>query len=291
MLKKSIKYLFYTIGMVVVLPAQAQYFEMGLWGGVAKYRGDLTPKNGDAELNPAFGGALVYHFNPRFSFRTQLLITRLTGDDLNSTDEARRRRNLRFSAPVTEFSFLGGFNILPFVPGKKGSAFSPFITAGLAFMHFKPTTTLNGNTYNLYYYSTEGQGLYAYPGTRRYQLIQIVFPLSAGIKYALSKKINVGMEFQYRLTTTDYLDDVSNKYPDPQNLYNIFGELGPNLSDRTPEYLGYPAPAQTGQARGNPNDKDSYFTLSLFFTYNFYDTFPFSEKKKVNNRDEPEQWF
>ena len=42
-------------------------------------------------------------------------------------------------------------------------------------------------------------------------------PMGAGIKYYASERINLSTELLYRKTFTDYIDDVSKNYIDPNN--------------------------------------------------------------------------
>jgi hypothetical protein len=59
--------------------------------------------------------------------------------------------------------------------------------------------------------STEGEGLGA-PYKKKYSLIQPGIILGGGVKYRLTDKLDIGLEFGWRFTFTDYLDDVSGNY-------------------------------------------------------------------------------
>lgn len=52
----------------------------------------------------------------------------------------------------------------------------------------------------------------------------VAIPLGVGVKYALNENWNIFAEVNYRLTTTDYIDDVSSSYAGAQafqaNTYN-----------------------------------------------------------------------
>ncbi|GAB3327806.1 hypothetical protein GCM10027429_01960 [Marivirga atlantica] len=47
-----------------------------------------------------------------------------------------------------------------------------------------------------------------------YSRFQIVIPLGIGARYKLTNNIDLGLEFSFRYTFTDYLDDVSGRYVD-----------------------------------------------------------------------------
>jgi hypothetical protein len=276
---------------VPMAAASCQYVDFGVIGGLAKYQGDLTPKGGDVELNPAYGIFIRHHFNQWAALRCGIQGGRLTGKDANNPDDAVRRRNLSFRAPITEFSFTGEFNLLPYVPGNAQKGISPYLQAGIAFLHFRPQALINDRWINLQPMATEGQGMREYPGKRPYQLLQIVFPVGMGLRYALSQKANIGFDFAWRFTLTDYLDDVSGNYADPAVLMQNRGELSAALSNRTAEYTGVPAVDFVGTPRGDPRNKDSYFIFGLFFSYNFYDLVPFSRSERIKKVEEPGKWF
>jgi len=91
-------------------------------------------------------------------------------------------------------------------------------------------------------------------------------PMGGGIKYYLSERINMSMELLYRKTFTDYIDDVSTKYIDPNNYTKyLSGQdagLAYKLSDKSigiiyPGMTRYPA----GTQRGDTKDVDTYFSI------------------------------
>ncbi|MGL1572121.1 hypothetical protein ACSTHY_00040, partial [Vibrio parahaemolyticus] len=54
----------------------------------------------------------------------------------------------------------------------------------------------------------------SYPDRKQYSLFNLEIPIGAGIKYAINENVNVYFEFAFRKLFTNYLDDVSNTYPD-----------------------------------------------------------------------------
>jgi hypothetical protein len=287
----TVRLLLWVLFAASTFVGHGQYVDFGVIGGFSKYQGDLTPKGGDVELNPAYGLFVRHHFNRWAAFRCGIQGGRLTGDDANNPDETLRRRNLSFRAPITEFSFTGELNLLPYVPGDPKKGIAPYVQAGVAFLHFRPQAQFNDRWINLQPLGTEGQGMREYPGKKPYQLLQIVFPVGMGFRYALNKKANIGFDFAWRFTLTDYLDDVSGNYAAPEILLDNRGELSAALSNRTAEYTGVPAVDFVGTPRGNPKDKDAYFIFGLFFSYNFYDLVPFSRTERIKKVEEPGKWF
>ena len=122
--------------------------------------------------------------------------------------------------------------------------------------------------------STEGQGFAEYPDRKPYKLKQINYPVGAGVKYELSNNLNLRAEFIYRITNTDYLDDLSTRYINPSLYPSYFSSTqladAVALSDRrsrnNPEY---PINPKGGQIRGNPKNNDAYFTFNIKIGFSF----------------------
>lgn len=272
---------------VFIVQSHAQYFDMGVQGGIMKYNGDLTPTTGDLEIHPALGGFLRYHFNPRWALSTSFIFGSISGKDSNAEDPVRQRRNLSFKSSLSELAFRGEFNILPFTPQleKDKRALAPYLFAGLGFTFFKPKAYYNGTWYELQPLGTEGQG------TERYQYLQLSFPMGLGFRYGFSAKGNIGFEVGYRFTTTDYLDDVSGNYADPATVAALHGPIAAALSNRTAEVTGTPADNLTGTPRGSNNRNDGYLVFTLYFSGNFFNTFPFHERKSDKAKIDTKKWF
>ena len=117
-------------------------------------------------------------------------------------------------------------------------------------------------------------------------------PFGFGMKWAISRRVNVALEWGLRKTFTDYLDDVSMKYPDVEllsaekspaaamlsvRMYESWAadqglniSLGPNgqpLSE--PDYKAYLEKLKTasGRQRGNSEDNDWYSIFGITFTF------------------------
>ena len=140
--------------------------------------------------------------------------------------------------------------------------YSPYLLAGVGYYTFNPQTELNGKWIDLQPLSTEGQGFKEYPDRKVYKLQQLSIPVGLGIKYELSRMVNLRGEFVYRVLQTDYLDDMSTTYVDPTLYSNYFtGSKLANaliLSDRQITKVTGP-----GGKRGSPKQKDSFFSINL----------------------------
>jgi len=91
-----------------------------------------------------------------------------------------------------------------------------------------------------------------------------------GVKYALTDKLNVGLELGARRTFSDYLDDVSGSYVSFPELLAGSGALAAALGNRTGELKGgEPVIVSTGTQRGDKAAADWYFILGVTASYNF----------------------
>ena len=84
---------------------------------------------------------------------------------------------------------------------------------------------------------TEGQGTSTFPGRQPYSLTQIGIPVALGCKVAINEYLFIGLETSLLWAMTDYLDDVSLTYVNPDVLIEENGLLAYQLSNRTGEFL------------------------------------------------------
>jgi len=119
---------------------------------------------------------------------------------------------------------------------------------------------------------TEGQGTTEYPDRHYYSRIAGCFPLGSGVKYNIDKQVTVALEFGVRLTTTDYLDDVSTTYVNPSYLTALYGAgttqalesvyfANRNINGKNPEQ------SLPGNQRGDPSHLDHYVFSGISLVY------------------------
>ncbi|MEP7164880.1 MAG: hypothetical protein ABI741_09300 [Ferruginibacter sp.] len=199
---------------------------------------------------------------------------KISGNDnvLEKVDPAdiaktRYNRNVNFRSKITEFSLMAELHpLFIFINYENRESdpprLSPYLLAGVGYFSFNPQADLNGKWVDLQPLSTEGQGFKEYPDKKVYKLQQINYPVGLGLKYEISDLVNLRGEYIYRVTNTDYLDDVSTNYIDPTVYSNYFTgaklENAIALSDRQIS----PATGPGGK-RGSPKQKDAYFSFNL----------------------------
>jgi len=259
-------------------------FEAGLSIGAMNSLTDIGGKKGIGkrfikDLNigntQVAGGVFVNAiYNYKVGLRLEATFGKLNAHDSilkGITDIAKTRfnRNLGFRTNITEVSLIAEIHPLFIFVSWEGKdreppRYSPYLLGGIGYFSFNPQTKLGRNWVDLQPLSTEGQGFEEYPDRPVYKLQQINFPLGAGVKYELSTFLNVRGEFVYRKLTTDYLDDVSSTYINP-NLYEKYftGATLNNallLNDRQIQSATNP---NGGSKRGSPTQNDGYFSFNL----------------------------
>ena len=201
--------------------------------------------------------------------RANVSYGKVSASDAQSEDEGRKRRNLSFQSNIFEFGLTGELNIFGYEPEGLQRRFSPYIFGGIAVFHFNPKTTYEGQLVELQPLGTEGQGMDGFG--EKYKLTQFAIPMGAGVKIAVTERLNIGLEAGVRKTFTDYLDDLSTDYVSYTQLLHNNGRLAAALGNRTGEYLGTePVDVPTGTQRGNPNVDDWYFIGGVTVSYNIF---------------------
>jgi hypothetical protein len=191
--------------------------------------------------------------------------------DVRTSTFGRYERNLSFRSKINDIHIGVEFHplFLPrFLSDDDGPPLiSPYVHAGVGFFAFEPKAQLNGQWYSLQPLRTEGQGFAQYRDRKPYKLQQRNYHIGTGVRLELTDFIVARLEIDHRILTTDYLDDVSqDSYIDPtlffQNLPAGKAAIASQIYFRSDE-LNPPDAFSRSNQRGNPRNKDSYFTLQL----------------------------
>lgn len=237
-----------------------------------------------------------YNVNRFFAVRANLMYGMLSADDKNtdgvpppplnpdgpSDSWYRARRNLNFSTHFFEFQAVAEVNLKKYIHNQaKGSKdrWAPYLGAGLGFFYFNPYTKLNGEKVKLRPLGTEGQTI----GVKKmYSNFQFDLMALVGIKYNVTKRFSIALEGIYHQTFTDYLDDVSGNYVNP-DLISSMSPVAQILQNRanTGNYpqndfnfvegqltkTGALNVGGTGNQRGDSKDNDQFFQVQLTFSF------------------------
>lgn len=226
-----------------------------------------------------FGGSIGYRyrFHARWATSTHLSVALISGDDAHTNEIIRNSRNLHFRSPIVDLAQrlelivyanerVGARHRIPGIKGMRTSAELVYLFSGIGGFYFNPQAKINNVWTNLHPLTTEGQGLEG--GADPYKRINVSIPFGVGFKVGIGQFWRVGMEFTYHMTFTDYIDDVSTNYYNPNAL---------SSKGAAAVYASNPAKANhiwfaPGQQRGNPDDDDAFFTTNIVFTRNI--TYP-----------------
>ena len=232
--------------------------------GVAAYQGDLKAKAISlSQSKPMFSIGARYDLSEHIAARSYFTFTSLRADDKKGT-ATMQQRNLNFKTKILDWELTAQYNFF----NLNDRWWTPYVFGGVGIFHFNPyTKDSSGHKTFLKPLSTEGEGFMA--GVKNYKLTQFSIPIGFGADYSLNEDMRVGIEFGYRKTFTDYLDDVSTVYVDQASLLNARGQTAVDLAWRGDEKGGSPYPA-AGVDRGNSKRKDGYYYVALTFTVRYF---------------------
>ncbi len=236
--------------------------------GTAKYFGDL------ANPGKLFEGTrwnieagVERRIDGRFSVRAGLTIFQLSGGDQFADTNGRKARNLSFTTTAFELAATGTVQL--FEDGARYYQRKPiniFLLAGIGATYYIP----KGLSTNKYHDGSSNPSAGKMVALRKLQTEQVkyspvtmIIPVGGGAKIMATPFLNITVSAAYRFTFTDYLDDVSTVYP---GIASFDDPLAAAMSDKRFEIEdGFVA--QPGAKRGNPDNSDGYFILSIRADY------------------------
>ncbi|MBC7935402.1 MAG: outer membrane beta-barrel protein [Rhizobacter sp.] len=256
------------LGLLTSLVVNSQRLNADIYAGVANYSGDLQGKRlSFSNAGPALGLGLSYNISQKLALRGAASYFKLSGSDasadVDKTDLSFR--NLSFKSTVWEAQLALEYTFLDL----EERSISPYVFGGIAAFHFNPyAKDFAGNKVFLRSLGTEGQGLSTYPDKALYKNNQFVIPFGGGFKFALNDRTQIGIELGLRKLFTDYLDDVSGTYADSAVLAAARGPQAAAFAFRGREVNATAAYPLEGQIRGNPKNKDWYYSTGIKLSYN-----------------------
>ncbi len=237
---------------------------LGDIGGKEKARRNFVSDMKMAETRWNMGGFARYKFSHLLAVKMDLSYLRIQGDDKLSSNPGRHARNLNFRNDIFSLEVTPQFTL--YENQDIGSnyrfrtAFKLYAFAGVGVFHHNPKASFMGDWVPLQPLHTEGVN---------YSLWQFDVPMGGGFYFTFKKRYRFGFEYSWRKCFTDYLDDISGNYVNP----NTLSSLGAKLANRTGELPAGAEPASTlsyfkpGAKRGDPSHKDNFMTASLNYSY------------------------
>lgn len=214
--------------------AEAQYkWEYGLQLGGANYLGDIGGQEQTRrdfvwdmhlhQTNIALGMYGRYKLSKRMALNANFSYLQINTADSESTNPARVARNLNFRNRMLELGLRGELTIFyDNDVGGKGyynPDFRFYVFGGVSVFRSNPqgqvrnaeSEFFSDTWHDLRPLTTEGQA-------EAYSAFGLAIPAGIGLYFTFDKIWRVGWELSWRTTFTDYLDDISGTYADPNSL-------------------------------------------------------------------------
>lgn len=233
-------------------------------------------------LTTRIGGSvgMRYLLDTRFSINAAFTMGMISGNDEFTDEESRNRRNLFFRSPIYELSTRleykinqetrGHIYMLKGVKGQKGTKFVARVSAGLGVFYFNPKAEFEGKWYELQPLGTEGQNFMA---TRKpYSRVQLCIPAGIEVSYTASRYWTWSFEIGPRFAFSDYIDDVSTSYVNP-DLVAAHAPDGYSFdAARLFADPNYKTATNHNEKRGNSFNNDMYIVCLFKLHYKMKET-------------------
>lgn len=194
--------LFVAFSLLLMQFVQAQKTaDIGLWGGLGTYSGDMTMVKTTSSLAPAAGLFIRYNFNPRYSVRGTVMLggSKATGEFESSAWE--------YSKTVTDVSAMFEFNFWKYIIGSKKHSITTYLIGGLG-LGFYP--------YEFDDVALNSVGAYIPIDGEDKDVTALNMPFGFGFKFNIGERWSVGLESQFR----KYFDDKLDNLDDPRTSIN-----------------------------------------------------------------------
>ncbi len=167
----------------VKMTAQEDYrYDIGGGIGMTGYLGDANTAN--LLKNPSWDieGLFRYIINPRLALKTNIYVGGLRGNSAQMTNVFPDNAQFKFTTTFYEAGELFEFNFFNYGMGetyRKLKRWTPYIAAGLSLLAWQ----------------VDGKAGFS-----------MAIPLGVGVKYKLSRRLNLGFEFLMKKTFSDKID-------------------------------------------------------------------------------------
>lgn len=178
---KKLAVIMLMIATLMAAQAQEYRFEAGGALGMSGYLGDANNANLLKKPGYVAGGLFRYIINSRMALKANLLTAKISGNSANLANTYPDAQTYAFSSQLYDLGAQFEFNFLNYGIGSKYlklKRFSPYLTLGLG----ATLATGDGDAFTLN------------------------VPMGVGVKYKLSERLNIGLEFTMRKTFSDELD-------------------------------------------------------------------------------------
>jgi hypothetical protein len=280
-------------------------FSIGTNFGMSDLWGDVGTKgtidhytNGKYFNHPHFMGGLFGRYTPHPSIAFRLGVNYGTVYATDAWNEKKAKldpspendafqRYLR-NQDIKSNMFEGTFQVelMPFRGNSESKSsthrLQPYLTLGIGVFHYRPYSTFidrKDGTERWVYVGDlhlEGEGFEHDKATATYaektKFWQVCVPAGLGLRYDISRNFSFGIEYLYRTTFHDRLDNVSGDYVSNEYLERYLtpekAAVAKEMADKS--WAIYPnVKHDAWTKRGNKDTKDGYSTISVMLIYKF----------------------
>jgi hypothetical protein len=175
--------------------------DIGIWGGVGSYTGDMTHVDNASSLNPNVGLFFRYNFNSRIGLRTSAILGTI------GAEGEYEGKPWDFNKFVTDVSVMGEFNFFRYIIGSKRYSWTTYLLGGVGGSIYP---------YNFDPVELQGVGAYVDPDGENYTVIGLNVPVGFGFKFNVGERMGIGVEAVLRKYFNDKMDDLD----DPRKFNN-----------------------------------------------------------------------
>ena len=277
-MKKNFLFLCTLIFLPFIQKSQYRWdFGGGL--GVSNYLGDIGGnqntrrdfvsdiKMAKTKFNLSGFARMNFYGNKKMFLKMEFNYLQIEGFDKLSSNPGRKYRNLDFRNNIFEFTTTVQYvlyqNLRMGSQYRRPNQFRVYAFGGLGVFHHNPKGLYNGQWIELRPLMTEAQ-------KKPYSKYGVCIPLGLGFSYTYKKRHRFSFEMNWRTTFTDYLDDISTTYADPNALSSTRAQVMSNKTDvvdANAYQTGFSNNFLPGSKRGDASHNDSYLTAN--FSYSF----------------------
>ena len=185
-------FIVFFIGLMVFKAHGQSSVDIGLFGGVGSYFGDMTKTDWQKSINPAYAGFIRFNFNPRYGLRFNILNGTIGANgefDTQTWNTDPTYKSWSFNKNVLDISLQFEFNYFKYIVGDKVTPYSTYLFAGVG---------MHTYSYDILYNTGAISGSEMSP----------TIPFGLGFKFNLSKRFGLGIETGFRKTFSDKLDNL-----------------------------------------------------------------------------------
>jgi hypothetical protein len=204
-------------------------WEYGVMTGISNYLGEIggTDKAAQPFISDLKIAAtrwnesayIRYKLSPFFAVKASLNYLRIQGDDKLTDFAPRKYRNLSFRNDIYSLEtavnwFFYSSDKPTGIYKRTNTYFTAYLLVGLGGFYHNPKTFYQEEWVELQPLRTEGQ-------KEGYSHFGMCIPFGAGFYVTINQRRRahrIGIEFSWRYTNTDYLDDIRDRYASPVEL-------------------------------------------------------------------------